>query len=60
MFGVDVSIVTVAVDCGGVNGVSVLRSGSGSAHQPGGVQCQEQVLSDGDGDGGGAQRHHRA
>lgn len=55
MFGVDVSIVTVAVDCGGVNGVSVWRSGSGSAHQPGGVQCQEQVLSDGDGDGGRSQ-----
>ncbi|KAG7215496.1 hypothetical protein INR49_003272 [Caranx melampygus] len=27
-------------------------AGSGPADQPGGVQCQEQVLSDGDGDGG--------
>lgn len=36
-------------------------SGSGSADQLGGVQCQKQVLSDGDGDGGrsGSLQLHR-
>lgn len=41
--------------------VCLLRSGSGFAHQPGGVQCQEQVLpyGDGDGRGPGSLRLHR-
>lgn len=36
-------------------------SGFGPSHQPSGVQCQEQVLSDGDGDGGrsGSLQLHR-
>lgn len=39
-----------------------MSSGSGSAHQPGGVQRQEPLLPDGDGDGGGSGslRLHRA
>lgn len=41
--------------------VCMLCSGSGLVNQSGGVQCQEQVLSDGDGDGGrsGSLQLHR-
>lgn len=47
--------------CSSIQSICV-SSGSGSAHQLGGVQRQEPVLPDGDGDGGGSGslRLHRA